>query len=111
MVSEPFSLVKSNYAYLKNIYNDQKQDDLISGIKVVHGLVGLQNLGNTCYFNTALHCLANTQPLMDYFLSKLHENEINKNNLNGTKGEVSTMFGKLISELWRGSRSVGIIKG
>lgn len=72
-------------------------------------MVGFQNLGNTCYFNTALHCLANTQPLMDYFLSKLHEQEINKKNPLGTKGEVSNVFGKFISEVWRGTRSVGIV--
>jgi ubiquitin C-terminal hydrolase len=32
------------------------------------GLVGMRNLGNTCYMASALQCLINTQPLTDYFL-------------------------------------------
>ena len=33
------------------------------------GLVGLKNLGNTCFMNSALQCLSNTTPLTDYFLN------------------------------------------
>ncbi|XP_049879837.1 ubiquitin carboxyl-terminal hydrolase 20 [Pectinophora gossypiella] len=32
------------------------------------GLVGLQNMGNTCYMNAALQALSNTAPLTSYFL-------------------------------------------
>ena len=34
------------------------------------GYTGLINLGNTCYMNSMIQCLANTTPLRDYFQGK-----------------------------------------
>ena len=69
------------------------------------GLVGLQNLGNTCYMNSGLQCLSNTRLLTKYILSEKHKSEINYCNTLGTKGELITEYANLITELWRGSSS------
>ena len=47
----------------------EKNKDLINQQKVSI-LIGLNNIGATCYMNSTLQCLSNTEKLTEYFLTK-----------------------------------------
>lgn len=65
------------------------------------GTVGLSNLGNTCYMNSALQCVRSVEELTKYFLTGQDEEELNTENPLGNNGEVALSYQRLLKEIYR----------
>lgn len=89
--SSQASKIFKNYTHLPNKFETHKES--LESL----GRAGLQNMGNTCFMSAALQCLSNIQPLTDYFLSSVHEDEINSR----FNGEVALAYGDLIRAQWK----------
>ncbi|UXI20812.1 hypothetical protein NH340_JMT06754 [Sarcoptes scabiei] len=97
----PIKPVELNGDIDKNVSDNKKKG--ITQLK--YGFTGLENLGNTCYMNAVLQCLANTDPLREYFISDRYEKDINIANKLGTKGLFAKEFANVMKHLWKGDSS------
>eukprot|EP01034_Spumella_vulgaris_P035020 gene35020-43181_t len=68
--------------------------------RIGRGVVGLDNLGNTCYLNSSLQALLHIDHLVDYFLSQSYLRDINVKNIHGFKGKLAQSFGRLVGDLY-----------
>lgn len=108
----------SRYSERVNIYDrgdsgDSSDDDDGNGRRNYgNGLIGLQNIANTCYMNAALQALSNTPALTGYFLGcgNIIEitNEMMMQQSNQRKAGLAQSYYRLIRDMWsRSKRSNG----
>lgn len=73
------------------------------------GLIGLQNIANTCYMNAALQALSNTPPLTGYFLdcgdiveahTELYSSQMQSNNGGQRKSGLARSYHRLVKDMW-----------
>jgi hypothetical protein len=64
------------------------------------GMMGLANLGNSCYFNASLQCLSHTFPLTKYLISCQYEPHVNLTSRDGTGGQLVKEYAALLREMW-----------
>ena len=67
-------------------------------------LIGLNNIGATCFMNSTLQCLSQTEELTNYFLKENNKDKIINNNIalnNKNEYELSPFYLELIHNLWK----------
>jgi ubiquitin carboxyl-terminal hydrolase 20/33 len=84
-------------SYHRGGYDSEIDDDEIDHQGQLNGLVGLKNIANTCYMNSAIQALSNSPPLTGYFLECAN---IVQNSTSRTKVGLAKSYQRLVRDMW-----------
>ncbi|CAB4055643.1 USP20_33 [Lepeophtheirus salmonis] len=103
VLSPPRSNPQRQQLYSSSSKKERSYGDQITS----DGLMGLANLGNTCYMNAALQCLSNTPSLTEYFISCFYPKAHSP--LSGKSNSLSKSYCSLMLEMWTKKRSSYVV--
>lgn len=92
----PSKTTQNNYSNLR-AFSSSKNTSLLPKP------VGLANLGNTCFFNAAVQCLARVMPLTRFILSDSFNSQLNPLNPKSSRGCIATAYKRFLEGLCRGT--------
>ena len=94
---------KNNLIYQKPSIKEKKEEEKEEEEVQKPILIGLNNIGATCFMNSTLQCLSQTKSLTDYFLNEKNTDRIINNNIyiqNKNELQLSPAYLDLIKKLW-----------
>lgn len=87
----------------------------LGSMQTIPGVFGLTNHGNTCFINSIIQCLSNTDVLAEYFVMGQYKQDLKncrkeRSKKYGTKGEVTEALACVIRSLWTGTYTTDLTK-